>query len=534
MNKQQIKAIFSLRQLRPILVETRLTTATIDSLVTATYDRAILLTEIAGGVLTNHLNVPDAELNIVTRINAVIIEECEGEMSTTGRHLPVVVPRDPSASPHANVSALRPSTWSWLELLAAGVPLTSQQLAVALHVIFDEDAYLSETNWNFNSTAGGLKLTTFAERCHQSGCGQFIPSAIMSTSPTATHQRYSRGRPLKRMREGQEQRSMVSNGAWRFVGHIEEEVAIRTRLATVAGSWKSLQSELRAWGALMDAYHPGVPHYPATFARLAAFVSFFDNSASGRKYVHAVQKASNLMGKEWPPEKDVSALLRGAAKFQTPGTKSYLVGTDTGVIVTELFRQGHVELAKLVAVCYTYQLRAQSECFPLQSGVRHRDLNDNDWHSDVIITESSVTIALRRRKNTGVPSEIKRHCICKVWQPRECFICGPCVLRGLIRERSGRCGRLFQHVKPSDIDLIKTIAHKRGLGHATWHGFRRGRTMDVVAGLDIKNNPAASLNALFDSGGWRHGSRAVFQYITPEAASVQRVARHLADNSGSE
>ena len=58
--------------------------------------------------------------------------------------------------------------------------------------------------------------------------------------------------------------------------------------------------------------------------------------------------------------------------------------------------------------------------------------------------------------------------------------------------------------------------------------------MDVVAGLDIKNNPAASLNALFDSGGWRHGSRAVFKYITPEAASVQRVARHLADNSGSE
>ena len=89
--------------------------------------------------------------------------------------------------------------------------------------------------------------------------------------------------------------------------------------------------------------------------------------------MQAVQKASSLMCTAWPPEKDVSALLRGAAKFQTPGKKSYLVGTDTGVIVTELFKQDHIELAKLVAVCYTYQLRAQSEGFPLQTGVRHPD-----------------------------------------------------------------------------------------------------------------------------------------------------------------
>ena len=58
--------------------------------------------------------------------------------------------------------------------------------------------------------------------------------------------------------------------------------------------------------------------------------------------------------------------------------------------------------------------------------------------------------------------------------------------------------------------------------------------MDVVAGLDIKNNPAASLNELFAIGGWRLGSRAVFKYISPEVANVQRVAKHLADNSGSE
>ena len=109
MNKQQVNAIFGLHRVRPFLTETVLSKATIDSLVTATYDRAILLTEIANVVLTHHLRVPDAELNIISRIKAFIIEECESEMSTTGRHLPVGVPRDPSASPHSNVSALRPS-----------------------------------------------------------------------------------------------------------------------------------------------------------------------------------------------------------------------------------------------------------------------------------------------------------------------------------------------------------------------------------------------------------------------------------------
>ena len=127
-------------------------------------------------------------------------------------------------------------------------------------------------------------------------------------------------------------------------------------------------------------------------------MSFFDNSHSGHKYIQALRKASDIMGKEWPRERDVVALLKGASKFQTPGKKSYLVGMHTGVIVTELYKQGHVELAKLVAVCYTYQLRAQSEGFPLQSGVRQRDPTGKHWHSDVIVKDLTVTIALRRRK----------------------------------------------------------------------------------------------------------------------------------------
>ena len=112
MNTQLVDAIFRLRRLRPFLVGTGLAAATIEVLVTATYDRAILLTEITRVVMTHHLKVPDEELDIISRVQAVILTECETEASVTGRHLPVVGQRDPSASPHANVAALRPSTWS--------------------------------------------------------------------------------------------------------------------------------------------------------------------------------------------------------------------------------------------------------------------------------------------------------------------------------------------------------------------------------------------------------------------------------------
>ena len=468
------------------------------------------------------------------RISAVIVVERESEMSTTGRHLPIVLPRNPRVSTHANVAALRPATWSWLELLAAGVPLTSPQLASSLHGIYGEDQYVEETNQIFLTKAGGIKLSTFAERCRQSGCSQFIPTAIHSTAPTSTHQRHDRGPPRKRIAAGREPPSTIIVGTWRFVGHLELEVSLRIRLGTVAGSWNTLQSQLRAWGAYMDSYHPFVPHFPVLLPRLAAYLSFFDNADSGRKYFGALHKASEVMDMEWPNSRGIAALMKGAAKFQTPARRSFLVGMQTGVIVNELLRQKHFELAKFVAICYTYQLRAQSEGFPIQSGVRQLGVATDHWHSDVVVTPKTVAIVLRRRKNNDKPSEIIRHCICGVWIPQGFVICGPCTLRKLVSERPGSCDRLFQGIKATDINVIKKIALDKGLGPATWHGFRRGRTMDVVAGLDVKENPSASMKAIFESGGWNIGSRAIFQYITPEAANHQRVAQHLADDSLSE
>jgi len=534
MNNLQVQAVFGLRPLRPYLAKERLAATTVEVLVAATFNRAVLLPEITHSVLISHLKVPQSEVALIAGISADITVDCEGEMSVKFRYLPVVFARNPRASIHANVVALRPATWSWLELLAAGVPLTSPQLASSLHGIYDENKWVEETNKIFLTKADGWRLSTFAERCRQSGCSQMIPTAIHSTAPTSTHQRHDRGPPRKRIAAGREPPSTTIVGTWRFVGHLESEVSLRVRLGTVPGSWKTLESQLRAWGAYMDSYHPFVPHFPVILPRLAAYLSFFDNADSGRKYFGALHKASEVMDMEWPKSRDIAALMKGAAKFQTPARRSFLVGMQTGVIVNELLRLKHVELAKFVVVCYTYQLRAQSEGFPMQSGVRQLDVAGDHWHSDIVVKPKTVAIVLRRRKNKDKPSEIIRYCICDVWIPQGFILCGPCTLRKLVSERPVRCDRLFQGIKATDINVIKKIALDKGLGPATWHGFRRGRTMDVVAGLDVKENPSESMKAIFESGGWNIGSRAIFQYITPEAANHKRVAQHLADDSQSE
>ena len=112
------------------------------------------------------------------------------------------------------------------------------------------------------------------------------------------------------------------------------------------------------------------PSLSVTVKRLAAYLSFFDCSGSGIKYVQSLKKASSLAEVTWPLERDVKELLRDSGKFAVGSVKSYLPGKTTGVIINDLCLQGYTDLARLVAVCYTFQLRAQSEAFRLQYGVR--------------------------------------------------------------------------------------------------------------------------------------------------------------------
>ena len=81
------------------------------------------------------------------------------------------------------------------------------------------------------------------------------------------------------------------------------------------------------------------------------------------------------------------------------------------------------------------------------------------------------------------------------------------------------------------ISIIKGVARDNDLGPATWHGFRRGRTLDVIQGLDVKENPAASMAEIYESGGWKPGSSAIFHYIPEKEANRQRCAEQVMDAS---
>jgi hypothetical protein len=70
------------------------------------------------------------------------------------------------------------------------------------------------------------------------------------------------------------------------------------------------------------------------------------------------------------------------------------------------------------------------------------------------------------------------------------------------------------------------------MGFVTWHGFRRGRTEDVVHGLDVKNNPAASLREIAVTLGHRNPS--MFNYVTANTADKRRVVRQICDDTDSE
>ena len=279
----------------------------------------------------------------------------------------------------------------------------------------------------------------------------------------------------------------------------------------------------------MDEHHKWHAHFPVTPERLAAYVSFFDVASSGTKYVQALKKANSLLGVCWLEESYVSELLRGSAKFSLPTHKSYFVGKYTGVITKELCQRGYISLARLCAVCYTFQLRAQSEAFGLEVGVKRLSNGGDDWHSEVILDGAKATIKLRRRKNTNYQTNLVRYCICKVWEPL--CICGVCALRQAIRVMKAPHGQIFDGLRTTMISVIKDIAQDNGLGRATWHGFRRGRTMDVLQGLDMKTNPAASLAEIYESGGWRPGSSAFFHYLPPKELNAQRCARQVMENS---
>ena len=281
--------------------------------------------------------------------------------------------------------------------------------------------------------------------------------------------------------------------------------------------------------------HPpqGGGEFPLTSSKVRGSLGLLDNPSSATKYFQAVKKASTVLGYSLPSAGEMALVRAGTRKFLVPGEESFLHGQKVDVLVRDRFDQGRGELAKFLPVAYTFQLRVQSEGLELglASEQELQRGKDGAWHSHVVVEQSgAVTIRLRRRKNKQHPSSITRRCICEIWRPK--LVCGVCVLKKLLREKEGT-GRLFPQTRNTDVRFLKEIASRKELGSVTWHGFRRGRTEDVVAGLDVKDNPAASLVEIAETLGHNMRRASFFQYLHGKTAS-RKTVRRLCEDTESE
>lgn len=102
-----------------------------------------------------------------------------------GRPLSEVFGRAVGNSVREHSAASRLTNSTWIELLSACVQLTAKQMAMSLHRVVDEGKYVRGPRDFHTSDGKPFRLVTFAERCQQSSCPQFVPSAMVSSSPDA-------------------------------------------------------------------------------------------------------------------------------------------------------------------------------------------------------------------------------------------------------------------------------------------------------------------------------------------------------------
>ena len=75
---------------------------------------------------------------------------------------------------------------------------------------------------------------------------------------------------------------------------ILREASIRTQLASVKGSWRSVASGIRAWGAFMDEFHRNAPHFPAMASLVEGYSGFFQNGGTLSNYLAHLEFAHLL------------------------------------------------------------------------------------------------------------------------------------------------------------------------------------------------------------------------------------------------
>ena len=256
------------------------------------------------------------------------------------------------------------------------------------------------------------------------------------------------------------------------------------------------------------------------------------NAGTLKQYIGKLKQAHRLLRLEPLPGLDTSAVLRGANKnaprYSTK--RSFITRESLDKIVNVLDSWGESLLSDMLYVGYEWQLRAHSELFILCVDSRKKSLlySAVEWDEQA----SEMTIVLSRRKNRPYESRITRTCWCVLSATQ----CGVCRLKRLLSKANDSPSHkpIFPQNKTGLSKLLKQAAEKIGLQGASWHGLRRGRTLDLLNLKDAKGRPLVTLAEVYESGQWVFGSESLISYIRESEFDGRRLALQTADQSDSE
>ena len=362
-----------------------------------------------------------------------------------------------------------------------------------------------------------------------------LPPTARSVDLDETAPRPARGPPLRPRKALETTRdalakSCPSSGlppsARREPRYLELEAALRIQLRSIAKSWRTVRSGLRAYAVFMSAHFPHSPQFPVSSLAIRCWAPHFSCAGTLGQYISHLKTASRLLQ---IPHDDIDSaaapLLRGAKKLRETLPLPRITGDILDKLIDIAENEGDVLGARMYAIAYTFLSRVQSELFPLQLDGQ-RGPGARDWHSRVTLHEDRVAVTLRTRKNSSRPTTLTRACICSK-HPRRC---GACALRALVNSRARRearpADRLLVGLRASQAtETLRQRCIALGLPRSGWHAFRRGSATDII-------RSGGTVAFLLHAGGWR--SSAFLRYLVRQDLEDRAYLEQTANDSESD
>ena len=554
MNQESWQRVQSMARLSTYLRSRGLVQKPFVDLAISCHDRAVLVLDIHKSVLESEFGFTQDQLQSLRPVMDLIAEECGHETDIPGRHIPPTKHSRKDFKSYGEFAhSLIPPGWSFTEFVSAAPSPTGYQIQRALEQFFRESQEQQKTVQAFilcrTYTPDPSRLWhTFADRTAASGLGHSGLDTVTDVNTIVDGKnvpirKSSRGPPLKRIRELD--KSMAQNISrfgqkvpWRFVSQLMAESQFRTQAKSFTGSWSSTGSALSSFHIWHDITFPSMPELPVSTAKIAGYASCLDNAGTLSQYVRHLRQAHRLLNL---PAFNyiVPSVLRGASKGASiqDTTRSFLTrSTLTKVFdkLTPSFDSVDRDLEAVCMVGYYYQLRVHSELFIICRDSRGSTPLYTKVEVGSLKGRKTVSLILSKRKNRPYECTIIRSCWCPIGLVSSSGQCGPCILEKLAKQAVNDTDRLFSQSKSVLIKRLKSVAHSLGEKKVTWHGLRRGRTLDLLQLRDDRGRPVCTLSEVFESGQWKEDSRSVLSYLDSKSVDGEKLVLMQADQSESD